>query len=264
MESKKTSIVLIIILLLIILGLGGYIAVDKLLLNKEDEVVSVVNVDDIDFDLNALYQINDTLSKFDAAFNDPNSSYFGYLYNAGNRLMASKFDNGAALFATIYPRLTNSSSKYVASGIVKKDFEKIFGKNLAYKPTSVNAGDKYNISYNDAMGNFTYTSPASADPYQRGYVVINRGTKLTEDSVIITRRVFYVEYQGSEGAVTSAQIYTNANKSKLIGTINLRNNVLSEDEILAKYSSKFEEYTYTFKQNNSSADYSFYSIEKTR
>ena len=81
MREKKGPVVLIIILLIIILGLGGYIAVDKLILNKNDEEVrTVVTIDDNNIDLNALYQIGDTLTKFDNAFNDLNSNYFGYLY----------------------------------------------------------------------------------------------------------------------------------------------------------------------------------------
>ena len=52
-------------------------------------------------------------------------------------------------------------------------------------------------------------------------------------------------------------------KSKLIGSISLRNGIISEDEVMAKFSSSLKNYTYTFKVN-SDGDYNFYSIEETR
>lgn len=268
MEEKKTPVALIIILIIIILALGGYIAVDKFLLQKpEEEVRTVVTIDDTNIDLDALYQIGDSLNKFDKAFNDISSSYFGYLYKINTRLLASKFDNKAALFATMHSEMTGASSpQYLIGGDVKKKFEKIFGKNLAYKPVSVNAGDSYNIVYNEGNGNFTYTAPTMSKVYTNGYVVRNIKTELKDDSVMITRRVFFVDYKNSGGNtdVTKADIYTNHDKTKLIATVNLRNNTLSEEEVFAKYGSRLDKYIFTFKENNSIDDYCFFSIEKVK
>ncbi len=268
MREKKGPVVLIIILLIIILGLGGYIAVDKLILNKNDEEVrTVVTIDDNNIDLNALYQIGDTLTKFDNAFNDLNSNYFGYLYQIDQRLMASKFDNGAALFVAMHDDMVGTSSaQYLIGGNVKKEFEKIFGKNLVYKPANVAAGKSFNIIYNEGNGNFTYTAPTMSNVYASQYIAKNMKTELDDDMVKITRRVFFVEYKSSEGSsdITKVDIYTNHNKNKLVGSLNLRNNVLSEEEVLAKFASKLDKYVFTFKQNDKVDEYCFYSIEKVK
>ena len=267
MEEKKTPIILIIVFLVIILGLSGYIVVDKLFLSKTEDAPTIVTIDDVNIDLNALYQIGNTLDEFDAAFNDPNSNYFGYLYKIDNRLMASKFDNGAALFAAMYKDMIGTSTaQYLIGGKVKNNFGKIFGKNLAYKPANVNAGKDYNIIYNAANGNFTYTAPAQKNVYGNEFVTTSIKTKLEEEMVTVTRRVFFVEYESSEGStdITEAKIYTNSDKKHYVGTVNLRNNYLNTDEVLAKYGSRLNKYNYIFKQNNDSADYCFYAIEKVR
>ena len=268
MEGRKGPIIIIVILLIIIVGLAGYIAVDKLILSKkEDNTTSVVNIDDANIDLNALYQISDTLAKFDNAFNVEDSDYFGYPYRIEKRLMAKDFNNGAALYVSIHDDLIGTSTaQYLIGGNVKKNFEKIFGKNLAYKPVDIEAGESYIIKYNESNGNFTYTAPSQSSVYSNEYITKNIKTKIEEESVLVTRRIFYVEYQGEKGStdITQAKIYQDENKNKLIGTVSLRNNSLSEDEVLAKYGSKLNEYIFTFKQNNSTDDYCLFSIEKTR
>ncbi len=268
MEEKKTPKVLIIFLILIILGLGGYIAVDKLILNKsKNDTTTVVVVDDVKLDLNAMYQISNTLTKFDKAFNDSSSKYFGYIYKIDKSLIASKFNKEAALFVSMYDDMIGTNTaQYLVGENVKKNYEKIFGKNLEYKPSNVNAGNEYNIVYNDTNGNYSYTAPTTSTVYKNGYYSQTIKTNVEEETINVTRRVFYVEYKNPNGSndVTEAEIYANDSKSKLIGTVSLRNNVLSEKEVLAKYGSKVSEYTYTFKQNSSTDDYCFYSIEKIK
>ena len=264
MEEKKTPIGLIIFLIAIIVLLGGYIALDKLVLSKRN-VSNKTVVDEISIDLNVLYKIGETLDKFDRAYNDSNSNYFGYLYKQ-DKLLAKKFDNGAALFATIHDDLVGTNTaQYLVGAKVKSNFEKIFGKNLVYSPNTIKAGGNYNIIYNSTNSTFTYTAPTVANAYPSGYITVNVNTQIEEDKILVKRRVFFVEYNSTGGAdVTKANIYTNANKSKLVGEINLRNNVLSEEEVLAKYGSRFNEYLFTFKQNDNNENYSFYSIEKVK
>lgn len=267
MERKKGPIIIIILLIVIILGLVGYIVVDKLFLSKKADEPSIVAIDDIKIDLNSLYQVGDILGKFDRAFNDPNSDYFGYLHTVDKSLYANKFNNDAALFAAMYDDLVGASTaQYLIGGNVKSNFEKIFGKNLAYKPKGITAGKGFNIQYNDSNGNFTYTAPSLTEAYANEYVVRNIKTDLEENRIKITRRVFFVEYVKGDGGsdITQAKVYTNHNKGKLIGTINLRNNVLSEEEVLGKYGSRFDKYVYTFERNGSTNEYNFYSVEKVR
>lgn len=265
MEERKTPTVLIIILIVIILLLGGYIALDKVVLSKR-VTDNKVSVEDVSIDLNTLYQVGDTLNKFDTAFNDSNSNYFGYLYKS-DKLQASKFDNGAALFTTIYSDLVGTNTaQYLIGGNVKNNFEKIFGKNLAYKPQSINAGNYYKIVYNESNSTFTYTAPTVTNVYPSEYVVINTKTQVEEDEILVTRRVFFVDYQSNNGGtdITKASIYTNSDKKKLVGEVNLRNNVLNEEEVLGKYGSSLNEYQFTFKQNDNNDNYSFYQVEKVK
>ena len=102
--------------------------------------------------------------------------------------------------------------------------------------------------------------------YASQYIAKNMKTELDDDMVKITRRVFFVEYKSSEGSsdITKVDIYTNHNKNKLVGSLNLRNNVLSEEEVLAKFASKLDKYVFTFKQNDKVDEYCFYSIEKVK
>lgn len=265
MEDKKTPIGLIIFLLILILLLGGYIVLDKTVLSKTD-TSNKTSIDDVSIDLNVLYRIGDTLDKFDSAFNDSNSEYFGYLYKS-DKLLASKFDNGAALFATIHDDLVGTNTaQYLVGAKVKNKFEKIFGKNLTYQPTSIKAGTYYNIIYNESNSTFAYTAPTVTNVYPSEYVTINTKTKIEDDKVLVTRKTFFVEYKSNDGGtdITKANIYTNLDKNKLVGEINLRNNVLNEDEVLAKYGSRFNEYLFTFKQNTNNEDYAFYSLEKVK
>ena len=60
MENKKT-IILIIILVLLVLGLGGYIAYDKFILNKEKETEYITVINDVSIDVNKLYKVGEIL-----------------------------------------------------------------------------------------------------------------------------------------------------------------------------------------------------------
>ncbi len=263
--NKKGFIITIIILLVIILVLGGYIAVEKFILNKEENsTITVIN--DTEIDLNSFYQIADTLNKFDSAFNDINSTYLGYPYVA-RKLMAEKFDLGAALYVSAYGELQpTSEAKTLPEIIVKNNFEKIFGKNLKYKAKSINAGDTYKLTYAKDKANYSYTLNSPKVPYSAGYVVKNIKTKLADEKIIVTRKVFYVEYENIDeatGVPTIATIYKNPDKNSKIGQVSVRKGILSENEVVAKYGSKLNTYDMVFKHNKDD-DYSFYLIEKTK
>ena len=73
-EDKKILIT-IIVLVLMVLGLGGFIVYDKVLTKKEDSNPIITTIGEKQIDLNALYQIGNTLDNFDKAFNDSNSAY---------------------------------------------------------------------------------------------------------------------------------------------------------------------------------------------
>ena len=84
MENKKTVIALIIFIIMT-LSLAGYIVVDKFVLSKELKP-KTTQVGDVEVNLNVFEQINETLNTFDAAFNDTNSKYVGYLFSQKENL----------------------------------------------------------------------------------------------------------------------------------------------------------------------------------
>ena len=263
MYDKKIYI-FIIILIVIILGLGGFIALDKLVLNRKENSV-ITQIGEKEIDLNIFYQINNTLDKFDKAFNDNNSSFFGYPYSK-EKIKASDFDQTAALYLAIYDDLegTNIQEK-ISSGIVKSNFENIFGNNLEYNASNISAGERYAITYDKQTDNYIYNFPTIRTIYSPEFVEINLKTTLEEGKLIVYIKVFYVEFTSNPGGtdITKANLYTSNDKKKLVATINLKNGVLNKKEIIARYGSKFATYKYTFTEK-AADEYSFYSIEKEK
>ena len=264
MESKKPFVITIVILVLLVLGLGGYIVYDKILLTKSKNQTKTV-IDDVSIDLNSLYQIGETLNKLDLAFNSSDSTYFGYIYKT-KKLRASNFDNGAALYATIRSDFVESNSiQYLIGGDVKSKFEKIFGKNLKYTASNVSAGGNYKIVYNTDSDTYAYIAPSAYEDYAPGYISYNTQTKLEEDKIIVSRKVFYVEYSGASGSseITKATIFKDSQKQKMLGTVNLRNNILSVTEVISKYASGMNQYDFTFVLNKGN-EYNLDLIELKR
>lgn len=262
MENKKI-IITIVILVLIILGLSGFIYYDKFY-KTEEEKATITTIDNVDIDLNVMYQVGDILTKFDDTFNDNNSNYFGYIYQ-GKKLFAKNFDTSAALFTSMHKDLGGTTTvQYLTGGNVKRKFESIFGTYLKYNAASFQPGQLYNVVYDAGTDKYAYIAPTTKQLFSPEYHAINVSTSLTNDSIIVKRKIYYVEYNTINGdAATGAKLYTSKDKSKLIGSISLRNGIISEDEVMAKFSSSLKNYTYTFKVN-SDGDYNFYSIEETR
>ena len=261
MKDKKG--LLIGILLLIILGLIGYIALDKMFLEKKAtaETIKKNSNDNININLNAFYQISDTLNQFDAAFGDVNSTYFGYIYKQ-DKLLAEKFDKTAALYLAIHSDLTSpKTTPYIIGTKVKNRFEKIFGKQLAYTPGNIPAGNSYNITYDPNSTNYVYYYQNTKNDYSPEYLTHTISTEIKDDKIIVTRKAYYVEYANNGGG--NATIYTDSGKSVKVGDLKLRNNVLNEKEVIDKYGSKLKTFEYTFILKTED-DYSFYSIKKTK
>ena len=247
MENKK-FIITIIILILIIFGLGGFIALDKLVLNKKKEE-STTQIGDVELDLTVFEHINDTLSLFNRAFNDNKSKYYGYLYTK-REINTSNFDKTAAIYVSMYDNLTVTGTPLVVpGGIIKTNFKEIFGKNMTYSPTSIEIGTNFAIAYDKTTDSYSYVYPLSNDLYAPKFIEVTTKTKLDSDKIIINRKVLYVEYVMPQNSteVTTANIYTSNDKSKLVTTVSLKDNTINVDEIIAKYGTKFPLYAYTFK-----------------
>lgn len=263
MENKK-FIITIIILIVIILGLGGFIALDKLVINKKPDEAKT-QIGDVELNLTVFEHINDTLSLFNRAFNDNKSKYYGYLYTK-REINTSNFDKSAAIYVSMYDNFKVTGTPLVVpGGIVKTNYKEIFGKNMPYTPTSIEVGTNYAIAYDKATDNYSYIYPTTNDLYSPGYIEATTKTVLDSDKIIINRRVLYVEYVIPQNSteVTQANLYTSKDKSKLVKTVELKDNTLNINEIMGNYGSRFPLYAYTFKQTSTDR-YDFYSIEKIK
>ena len=258
-DNKKPFVITIIVLVIIILGLAGFIAIDKLLINKKEET-NLTTIKDIEIDLNAMYKVGNALTRLDNTFNDINSNYCGYIYT-NKKIETKKFDKSAALFTAMHDDLIPSNTPQILySSNIKKNFESIFGKAIQYEANSIDAGNTYKILYDKNTDAYSYVLAPKPSPFNPGYITETIKTALEEGRIIVTRKLFYIEYEENN---TLAKIYTNSNKNKLLGSLRLKNNLLNTKEILAKYSSKMSTYKYIFTENSES-DYTLYSIEKIK
>lgn len=258
MENKKGFIITIVILSFISLAAVGYIVYDKFIKNNdsEEEYVNVIN--DVSIDINKMYNVGDILNKFDKAFSTNDSKYLGYIYNT-KILEVKDFDKNAAIFASMYSDLVRSNTEQTISNeIIKNKYEKIFGKTLQYKPSSLDLGENINVEYDATNKLYKYKASVTNNDHKSEYLARNIKTKLKDDLVIVTRKVFYVDYSG-----ISAIIYTNSNKTTRVGTVKLKDGEVSLEEVTGKYGSKLNTYEITFKLG-SSDEYNFYKIERTK
>lgn len=258
-DNKKPYIITIIVLVIIIVALSGFIALDKLVINKKEES-NLTTIGEVSIDLNDMYKIGDIMTRLDHTFNDMNSTYFGYIYT-DKKIEAKRFDKTAALFLALYDDLIPSNTpQQLYSSNVKKNFELIFGKGLQYEANNIDAGNMYKIFYDGNTGIYSYTLAPKSGILNSGYVTETIKTKLEAGKIIVTRKIFYVEYEENNSL---AKIFSTAGKNKLLGSMRLKNGLLNTKEILAKYSSKMNSYEYIFTEN-SEGDYTLSSIEKIK
>lgn len=254
--NKKPYIAVIILLILISLGLGGYIAYEKIFMKSTTEECKTV-IDDVSIDINKIYKVEDILTRLDNAFNKENNKYLGYIYNV--KVIDSKdFDKNVALYASIYSDLIRSNTdNIISSDRIKNRYEMIFGKALDYTPGDINL-DNINVTYDESTKSYKYKASIINNDHSEEYLVKNTRTKLTDDLIVITRKVFFVDYSGN-----NATIYSDSKKSTKLGTVSLKNDEVNIDEVVGKYGSKLNTYDFTFKLG-SSDEYNLYRIERTK
>lgn len=260
--NKKPYVITIIILIVLILGLGGYIAYDKLII-KEDEAKVITVVDDVNINLNAFYQVSSTLERLDKAFNNSNSNYYGYIYK-NKKLNIKNFDKYAALYASISSEVIPSNvNQTIAGDRLKSNYIAMFGSELKYNPEEFNINETVKVNYDKTNDMYSYTMPVNTDVYKSGYITKSVKTILDEDKIIVTRKVFYVEYNGKGAETSSAAIYTNHNKDRKLGDVTLKDGQANIKEVISKYGSRLSTFEYIFIKNTDE-DYSLTKIEKIR
>ena len=258
MEQKKSPTILIVLLILIVLGLAGYIVYDKFILNTQEEKKYTTVIDDVSIDVNKLYGVGEILNKFDKAFGTNDTKYLGYIYNS-KVINVKDFDKNAAIYLALHDDLIRSNTEQnISSDRVKNKYEKIFGKTLDYKAMDVDLGDNILLNYDSENKAYKYTASIINNDHKSEYIARNMKTTLTDDLVIVTRKVFFVEYSG-----TNAIIYKDATKTTKLGEVKLNNGEVTLQEVTGKYGSKLNTYDVTFKLGSDDI-YNFYKIERTK
>lgn len=262
--NKKSGngllVFLIIVLLLCCLGLGGYILYSKYFVVKE-EVTSDTSetLKQVKIDGESLLQVEDIINTFEYAYNDSFSDYFGYIYNS-KEISTDSFDNGAALFACLYPYLDESPNvSYVANNTVKYKFKSLFGSKLTYTPSNVNAGVGYQILYNANTKYYEYQRVGIGSYFYPTYLTFNDSSTVSNEKIEIIKRVAYMEYSDNH---LNIDMYTDKTKAKKIGQINVTEGSFNPNEILNKYKSSFAQYKYTFIKEKD--NFVFDSIKRTK
>ena len=256
--NKKLFILIITVLSILVVGSLGFIVYDKLIKAAEEEKEYITVIDDASIDVNKLYEIGEILDNFDKAFGTSDSKYLGYVYN-NKVLEARDFDKNAAIYASIYPNLIRSNTEQTISNArIKSRYEKIFGKALEYKPASLDLGNNIKVTYDETNKTYKYTASITNNDHKGEYLVRNMKTTLKDDLVIVTRKVFYVEYSNN-----SAIIYTNSSKGTKLGSVSLKNGEVSLKEVTGKFGSKLNTYDFTFKLG-SDDEYTFNKIQRTK
>lgn len=258
MENKKGLIITIIILILISLASIGYIVYDKFFAKSEEDKEYITVIKDSSIDVNRLYQVGEILNTFDKTFSINDSKYFGYIYNSPI-IEVRDFDKNAAIYTSMYSDLIRSNTEQsISNERIKNKYEKIFGKTLKYKPSDIELGENIKIEYDTTNKIYKYKAAITNNDHKNEYLARNIKTTIQDDLVIVTRKVFYVEYNN-----TTANIYTNSSKSTKVGDVTLKNGEVSLKEITGKYGSKLNTYEVTFKLG-SDDEYNFYKIERTK
>ena len=261
---NKKVVLTIVILVLLVLALGGYIAYDKIYLQYFNEESAKTVINDVPIDVNDLFETGIVIEKLDRAYGDSNSTYFGYLYELPKRLSkVSELETGQLLYAAMYDdMICSDTEQYISESKVKSNLNNLFGTNAKYKAGTVTAGTSYIFNYDETTKLYTYKIPAPTSAYAPAYIARNISTTIENDTILVTRKVFYVEYElsGDGKTYSRANIYKARDKKEKLITLNLKNGVLSVDEVFAKTASKMKTYLYTF--NLDVNGYKLYSIER--
>lgn len=261
---NKKWVITIIILILIIIGLSSFIVLDKFIMSSD--TVKTTQVGDVSIDLGVFSEIDETIAKMNRAFNNSESTYFGYLYSS-DEITKNTFEKDARLYLSIYDNLSNTTDgQTIPGGIVKTNFESIFGKKISYTAKKIEIGKNATIEYDKSTDTYTckYAEPIKYDVYSPKFYEKSVETIVEDEKITISRKVFYVEYVAEGGNdINKAKIYKSKDKKNLVATMNLKNNSINIDEVIGKYGTRFSTYTYTFKETAFN-EYEFYSIEKTK
>ena len=258
-SGKGLLVFLVILLFVISLSLGGYIVYLKLFTKEVKTVTKETSeaLEQVQLEGGSLLEVEDIINTFEYAYNDSFSNYFGYIYSS-DKIDASNFDAGAALFACLYPDLEESPNvSYVANNTVRTRYKSIFGEEAKYTPKNVSAGVGYDINYDPINKYFAYQRVSAGGYFYPTYVTFNDTTSISSEKVIITKRVAYLEYSTDH---TTINVFSDKDKDDQLGVIGVSEGSFDLNEITAKFKSSLAQYKYVFVKDKDS--FVFDSIER--
>ena len=261
-SGKGFLIFVNIVLFICCIGLVVFIVYNKYFIIEDNTPVikkTSEALEQVQIDGTGLLDVEDTINSFEYAYNNPFSNYFGYIYS--NKLLkSSDFDEGAALFACLYPYLDESVNvSYVANNTVKAKYKSIFGPEKVYNPNNVNAGGGYDIKYDPINKYYAYQRLGVGGYFYPTFVTFNESSSISEEKIIIVKRVAYLEYNPEH---TMINVYVDKTKSKAVGVISVTEGAFNPSEIKAKYKSSLSQYKFIFVKSKDT--FVFDKIERTR
>ena len=260
-SGKGILIFFIILLLICCLGLGGYIVYFKFFVKDDTPIIKKTSeaLEQVQIDDTSLLEVEDVINTFEYAYNDPFSTYYGYIYSA-TVIKSSTFDKGAALFACLYPYLDKSINvSYVANNTVKAKFKSIFGNTVPYEPNNVSAGVGYDIKYDPGVKYYNYQRLGVGGYFYPTMVTFNETCTVSEEKIEITKRVAFLEYSQDHNTIN---IYADKDKKKPVGVLSVTEGSFNQTELKEKFNSSLAQYKYTFVTEDD--NFVFEKVERTK
>lgn len=277
MEGKKSSGILVVILVLVVIALSGYIAYDKLLVKtdnsnkdnaKYEKVVEITNKDSILFYQglidNMFYNLDQNIEQ-------------GVIFSSDKVLLSDLTLEQKLKLAYQNVDYRNcvltryDGTEDVSENCMKKAYNKLF--NSGYKSGDFKT-DLLDVKYDSKITNeYKYivkkTPTDFVGEYEKMYHTNNSVKKYALGKVVIEENVYFVKFTTEDIGKMRATFYTDASlKTELKDIPSFVYNTDAADSSFENYIEKYKEYApkykVTFKLNEETDEYNFYSSERIK
>ena len=277
MEGKKSSGILVVILVLVVIALSGYIAYDKLLVKtdnsnkdnaKYEKVVEITNKDSILFYQglidNMFYNLDQNIEQ-GVIFSSDKVLLSDLTLEQKLKLAYQNVDYRNCI------RTKYDGTEDVSENCMERAYNKLF--NSGYKPGDFKT-DSLNVKYDSKITNeYKYIVKKipmdSVGEYEKMYHTNNSVKKYSLGKVVIEENVYFVKFTTEDIGKMRATFYTDASlKTELKDIPSFVYNTDAADSSFENYIEKYKEYApkykVTFKLNEETNEYNFYSSERIK
>lgn len=278
MEGKKSSGILVVILVLVVIALSGYIAYDKLLVKtdnsnkdnaKYEKVVEITNKDSILFYQglidNMFYNLDQNIEQ-GVIFSSDKVLLSDLTLEQKLKLAYQNVDYRNCV------RTKYDGTEDVSENCMERAYNKLF--NSGYKPGDFKT-DSLNVKYDSKITNeYKYivkkTPTDFVGEYEKMYHTNNSVKKYALGKVVIEENVYFVKFNiENSSEKMRVTFYTDASlKTELKDIPSFVYNTDAADSSFENYIEKYKEYApkykVTFKLNEETDEYNFYSSERIK